>query len=103
MSKFSSTGGSGNICSYIKDLFKHLSQQCPALRKTREQRSCTSINWQDEGQPVDFPAGALCTEKMNLLNKTLYPVVQYSLQISTQPLFLFETRAMTCSTLMAWR
>lgn len=56
---------------------------------------CTSINWQNEGQAVNFPAGALCTEKMNLLNKTLYPVAQYHLQPPTLPLFLFETRALT--------
>lgn len=64
----------------------HLSQQCPNLsKKSREQHSdastaqSTSINWQDEGQAVNFPAGALCTEKMNHLNKTLSPAVQYHL------------------------
>lgn len=55
---------------------------------------CTSINWQNEGQAVNFPAGALRTEKMNLLNKTLYPVAHYHLQAPTHPLFLFETWAL---------
>lgn len=65
-------------------------------QKSREQHSdastaqTTSINWQDEGQAVNFPAGALCTEKMNLLNKTLSPAVHCRLWTLAWPLILLD-------------